>query len=131
MIIYYDKKLYNIIIIFYYVMFSALFNNIFKYKRDLYLKILRTRIYYIKNIRDIIRIMKNIEYFHKNLSSDELCNILISCFNYYPLTQHELQKFSLIQQDYNYELGMKNYASFIMWLVCIQYINERPNMLLK
>ena len=48
----------------YYVMFDALFNNIFKYKHDLYLKFLRVRIYNIKNIKDIIRIMKNIEYLH-------------------------------------------------------------------
>lgn len=115
----------------YYVMFGALFDKIFKYKHDLYLKFLRVRIYNIKNIKDIIRIMKNIEYFYKNLTSDDLCSILLSCFNQYPLTQQELQKFSLIQQNYNNDLGIQNYASFIMWIVCIHSINERPNRLLK
>ena len=107
--------------------------NFFTFKYSLYLKYIRYRIYYIKNITDMIKIIKNINYFHYNLTSDKLSQILIDCFNIYPLDEKELQKISIIQQEHDKDLGIKNYVSFILWLSCIQSIieNNNNNKLLK
>ena len=105
--------------------------NFFTLKYNLYLKYIRYRIYYINNIDDIIKIIKNINYFHYNLTSDKLSQILIDCFNIYPLDEKELQKLSIIQQQYDIELGIKNYVSFILWISCIQFIIEKNNKILK
>ena len=107
-----------------------MFDYIYKYKYNLYLKFIRYRIYYVHNVNDILHIINNISFFHKNLTSDKLTQILTDCFYLYPLTEKELQKLSIIQQIYDLEMGIENYVSFIIWISCIQSIIERSNNLL-
>jgi len=107
-----------------------MYNNIYKYKYILYLKFIRYRIYYINNANDILHIINNISFFYKDLTSDKLTQILTDCFNLYPLNERELQKLSIIQQMHDLELGIKNYVSFMIWISCIQSINETSNNLL-
>ncbi len=107
-----------------------MFNKFFKYKYILYLKYIRYRIYYIRDVYNIINIIKNISYVYIDLTSDKLSQILTDCFNLYPLSDTELQTLSIIQQTYDTSLGIENYASFIIWISCIQSITERYNTLL-
>tara|TARA_Y100000816_G_C25856717_1_gene447393 strand:+ start:311 stop:505 length:195 start_codon:yes stop_codon:yes gene_type:complete len=53
--------------------------------------------------------------------------IIIDSLNYYPLNEIELQKLSLLQQNYDMKLGIENYSSFILWISCMQYIIENNN----
>lgn len=106
-----------------------------KYKYQLYLRYLqylRYRIYYIKNATDIISIFRHINflYFYKNITSDDITEILTDCFLYYPVTDLELQKFSILQQEYDNDLGIKNYATLMIWVSIIQSIQEKNTLLL-
>tara|TARA_B100000424_G_C22875766_1_gene466304 strand:- start:128 stop:469 length:342 start_codon:yes stop_codon:yes gene_type:complete len=92
-----------------------------------YIKFIRYKIYKINNIKDIIYIFKNISFFYKNADSNIIMQIIIDSLNYYPLNEIELQKLSLLQQNYDMKLGIENYSSFILWVSCIQYIIESNN----
>lgn len=90
----------------------------------LYIKYIRYRIFSINNVNDLIYIFKNINFFYKNVTTDALCEIIIDCLKKYPLTETELQKISLLEQNYTYNLGIENYATCILWLCVIQSIQE-------
>jgi len=92
----------------------------------LYLKYIRFRIYRIRNVQDIITLIKNIAYFYEPITSDNICNILVDCLNLYPLSAVEMQKISVLQQHYDLQLGIENYATFIMWVSCVHSILEKP-----
>jgi hypothetical protein len=96
----------------------------------IYLRYLRYRMYYIDNARDVINIMNNICFFNRAQTSDQISAVIIDCLNLYPLTDIELQKFSLLQQHHDLGLGIENYASFVLWISSIQSIIERSNVLL-
>lgn len=90
----------------------------------LYLKYLRYRIKNCNTIDDYLKVIKNIDYFHKDVTSDKLCDIIIECLKLSPLTEQELQKISILQQKYDIENGLYNYISFIFWSCAIYYIQE-------
>ena len=89
---------------------------------SLYLKYIRNKIRQIKDVYDIIDILNNINNCYGNVSTDQLISTLIECFNKYPLSDYDLQKISLLQQKYDNTLDIENYASFLLWMSCIQYI---------
>ena len=91
---------------------------------SIYLKYLRYRIKSCNTVDDIVSLLKNINFFHKDTTSDKICDILIKCFNIYPITNEELQKFSIFEQQYNNEYGIYNYATFILWTSIIISIQE-------
>ena len=91
---------------------------------SIYLKYLRYRIKSCKNVDDIVSLLKNINFFHKDITSDKICDILIKCFCIYPITNEELQKFSIFEQQYSNEYGIYNYATFILWTSIIISIQE-------
>ncbi len=95
----------------------------------IYLRYLRFRIYKIKTIQDIIKITQNIGFFIRPATSDTISAVFIDCFNRYPLTEIEIQKLSLFQQHYDLGLGIENYASFLIWISCIQTIIESEELL--
>ena len=97
------------------------------YMYNLYLKYLRYRIRRCNTIDDFIKVIKNIDYFHKDINSDKLCDIIIQCLQLYPLSNDELQKISILQQQYDSELGIYNYVTFILWVSSIQSIQEIHN----
>ena len=97
------------------------------YMYNLYLKYLRYRIRRCNTIDDFIKVIKNIDYFHKDINSDKLCDIIIQCLQLYPLSNDELQKISILQQQYDSELGIYNYVTFILWVSSIQSIQETQN----
>jgi hypothetical protein len=97
----------------------------------IYLRYIRYRIYCIENVNDVINIMKNICLFTQATTSDQITTVITDCLNIYPLYEIELQKFSILQQNHNLELGIENYASFILWISSIYSIIERKELLLK
>ena len=101
--------------------------SIRKYNFLIYL--LRIAIYKVKNVTDIIYILKKITFHFKEISyevsTDDICLVLITCLNKYPLNEIELQKFSILQQQYENDVGIQSYASTLFWICCIQSITER------
>jgi hypothetical protein len=91
---------------------------------NIYIKYIRYRIFLINNVKDIIKIFKNINFFYKNITTDKICEIIIDGFKIFPLSEQELQKLSLLEQNYNSNLGIENYATCILWLCVIQSIQE-------
>lgn len=81
--------------------------------------------YYINSAIDVINIMNNISFFYRAQTSDQISAVIIDCLNKYPLTEIELQKFSILQQYHDLGLGIENYASFVLWISSIQSIIER------
>lgn len=93
------------------------------YKNYLYIIYIRWRIYYSKTPNDIKKIFKNISYFNNKINSDQLLEFLINCLTIYPLKDKELQKFSLWQQEFQNDLGLINYVTFMLWLSVIESLN--------
>lgn len=104
------------------------FDILIKKKDILYLKYIRLRIYYSKKPKDIIKIFKNICYFNRYNCSDEILTFLIKCFTIYPVTDIEMQKFSLWEQEYNNEGGIINFATFTLWLSIIEALKNTINI---
>lgn len=102
------------------------------YKKDIYsfyLYYLRYRIKNVKTCYDIINIFKNINFYFRNICSDSLCNIITDCIKTYPLYNHEIQKFSTLQQQFDMNLGIENYVTFIFWICVIKSIEENQKLL--
>ena len=95
----------------------------------LYLKYLRYRIKRCKTIEDYLKVFKNINYFHKNVNSDKLCDIIIKCFELSPLTEEELQKISILQQKYDNENGLYNFITIMLWTCAIYSIQHSSSCL--
>jgi len=110
---------------------STILNLSAKYNNILYLKYIRLRIYYVKKEKDIIKILRDISYYTNYKSSDEILTFLIKCFTIYPLSDIEMQKFSIWQQKYNNEGGMVNFATFTLWLSIIESLNNNSTLLIK
>lgn len=106
-------------------------NKYSKKKFNFLIYLLRIYISKINKVYDIISLLKKISiYFFKNsqeVSTDNICFVIITCLNKYPITNIELQRFSIIQQTYDRELGIRNFASTLLWLCCIQSIQEREH----
>ena len=99
------------------------------FKHYLYLLLLRYKINKINCVEDIIDLVKNITLYKKNITTDQLINILIECFKIYPLTEKELQTLSTLQQIHENDLDIKNYVTFIIWISTIHYIDETNDQL--
>ena len=93
------------------------------------LNYIRFRIYYSKSPNDIIKILKNISYINGCNNSDEIITFLIRCFVLYPLTEYEMRKFSIWEQEYNNEGGITNFATFTVWLSIIESVNINLKLL--
>ena len=65
----------------------------------------------------------------RNLTSDKLTIILVDCLSKYPLNDNEIQKFSILQQYYENELGIKNYVTLIIWTSFIISFQEKNTVL--
>jgi hypothetical protein len=108
---------------------------IYKYKYNIYLRYLRYRISKIKSSNDIIKILRNIDFFFYkiylwnsiDISTDMLSTIITDCINKYPLSIKEMQIFSLLQQYYENSKGLEEYATFLFWICIIQSVNENKN----
>ena len=98
------------------------------YLHNVYLLYLRYRIKNINNSQDIINIFKSINYYHKNITCDQITNIITECINLYPLDYKEIQLSSLLQQKHDKEFGMENYVTFVFWTCILQSIMENEKM---
>ena len=111
---------------------NNLYRDIIKNYNLLYLLYIRYKIKNIKNINDIINIFRKINYYYSyNLTTDTLLDFLIKCMWLYPLSDIELQKISLFQQEYNYEYNIAGYVTITLWLAAIQSLmndNSKPNI---
>lgn len=90
----------------------------------IYLHYLRYRISNAYTCYDIINIFKNISFYYKNICADELNNIIIECIKKYPLSQKEMERFSILQQQYSNTLGIDNYVTMILWTCILISIDE-------
>lgn len=103
--------------------------NIKSYIYTLYLYYLRFRIKNIKTTNDIITIFKNINFCYKNVTCDQLCNIIGDCIKQYPLDITEIEKSSLLQQENDNKLGIENYVTFVYWICILDNIIENEKKL--
>ena len=95
--------------------FIQIKNKINNLKNFLYLKYIRYKIKKIKNINDIVRLIKNINYYNKDDIS-YVMNIIIDSLYLESITENELQKISLIQQEYEKDLNIQGYAISVLWI---------------
>lgn len=87
------------------ILLNNLFFNYFKNKGLLiYIYYIRKLIYFSSTTNDLINILNNINFIYGNLNCDQLMNFIILCFNFYPLKDEEIQKFSIMQQKYNNDI---------------------------
>ena len=101
-----------------------MFKRIYQFKYQIYLRYLRYRFFHVKKELDLVQILKNISLFNTYLTSDDLLNIINDCFTLYPLTDIELQRFSILQQQNVLELGINNYVTLVVWLCCVYSIQN-------
>ena len=90
----------------------------------LYLKIIRYYISNINNINDVINIFCIIERIKKRNNTDDIMEIFIECFDKYPLTEIELQKISLLHQEFNNNNNINGFVITVLWLSIIISIDE-------
>jgi hypothetical protein len=107
------------------------FNIIKNYLHKFYFLYLRYKIKNINNCQDIIKILNNMTYYNKNINSDELTDIITKCIKLYPLNDIEIQKYSLLQQQYDNKHNIENYVTFIFWISILQSIIENENEKIK
>ena len=93
-------------------------------KHWLYLKFIRYRIKKIKNIKDKINIIKNINYFYPKDGVNSITEVLVECFKKYPITELELQKISIMQQYYENYIDINGFSILVLWLSINQNIME-------
>ena len=103
--IYWINKKYN----------STQLINFNKKKRNHWI---RNKLYNVKNINDCIKILENFN------TTDEMFENIINIYNINPPTDYELQIFSILFQQYYYNLDIKGFAASTMWFIIIQWINE-------
>ena len=96
--------------------------SIKKYNYDL--KKIRFKIKISKSPDDLVIILKCISSIFNCLSADDFSEILVNCFKMFPLTEIELQKFSIWQQTYEYDTGIHSFTTTIFWICAIQSIIE-------
>ena len=76
----------------------------------------------ITNVNDCIKLLQMFE------TTDEMCDNIINVFHEFNPSEDELQKFSLIFQDYHNNVDNKGFAASTMWFCVIQWINESQNL---
>jgi glutaredoxin-related protein len=97
--------------------FIEIKNKINNMKNFLYLKYIRYKIKKIKNINDIVRLIKNINYYNNdNDDISYVMNIIIESLFLEEIKEIELQKISLIQQEYEKDLNIQGYAISVLWI---------------
>lgn len=77
----------------------------------------------------MIKILKNISYINGCNNSDKIITFLIRCLLLYSLTEYEMRKFSIWEQEYNYEGGITNFATITVWLSIIESVNINLKLL--
>lgn len=89
----------------------------------LYLYYIRYKIFKINNVDDIVKIFEIINYyFNYSCTTDMILDILINSLLLYPLTEIELQKLSLLQQQYYNYNNIFGYITLTLWLAVIHII---------
>ena len=91
--------------------------------RYLYLKIIRYYISNINNINDVINLFYIIDYIKKCNNTDDNMGLIVDSLNKYPLTEIELQKISLLEQQFNSSKDIEGYVITVLWLSIIYYID--------
>ena len=91
--------------------------------RYLYLKIIRYYISNINNINDVLNLFYIIDNIKKCNNTDDNMSLIIDSLNKYPLTEIELQKISLLEQQFNSNKNIEGYVITVLWLSIIYYID--------
>ena len=100
-------------------------NRNFCYRRYKYLMYrLHRQIINSKTPTDLINILKFISFWFNCSSTDEFSNVLIQCFQIFPLNDNIIHKLSLWQQIYQNEIGINSYTTTIFWICYIQYVMD-------
>ena len=93
-------------------------------KRYFYMYFLRFWVHKAKNVNDLIKILNFLTSKYMCLSTDDLTEFLVNCFIRYPITELELQRFSLWQQTYDLRGDIDNFTTTLFWVCIIQAIQE-------
>ena len=91
--------------------------------RYLYLKIIRYYISNINNINDVLNLFYIIDNIKKYNNTDDNMNLIIDSLSKYPLTEIELQKISLLEQQFNNSKNIEGYIITVLWLSILYYID--------
>ena len=105
---------------------TSTIDKIKKNFNNLRLLYVRYKILKINNIWDIVNIFKLINYYHNySCTTDIILDFLIKSISLYKLSDIELQKISLLQQEYKNEYNLFGYASLTLWLAIIESFNYK------
>jgi len=129
----YDEPQITISKSFYNIIKNNITNNITAHRNGICLYSLRFFIRRAKKVDDLIQILKFMASKYNCLSGDDLTELLVNCFKKYPVTDLELQQFSIWQQQYDsdYTGGIYNYVTIVFWTCIIYAIQEREESLLS
>jgi len=100
-------------------------SNIYTKQHNFYLYLLRFCIHKAKNINDLIKISNFLASKCNCLSADDLTETLVLCFKKYPITEVELQQFSIWQQMYVLDASIYGYVTTLFWICILHSIQER------
>lgn len=114
---------------------SKSFYNIIKTKiaekrYNLYLYTVRLYIRKAKTVEDLVKIMQYMSTKCQCVSADDLTELLVNCFKLYPITDIEMQQFSVWQQQYDSSAGggIYNYVTLVFWTCICHAIQEREDL---
>ena len=100
----------------------------FPYKSLFYKYYLRKKIRNCQNVQDLILVFKTIDFFYSNVSVDTIQEILVNLLVISPLTDLEMQRFSIMQQEYQDGIGIETYVTLVFWSCVEISILERETM---
>ena len=101
------------------ILFSKYTNRFIEsYSKQAFKYNLRNKLSRIKTIDDCVKLLQMFE------TTDEMCENIINIFHKFNPSENELQKFSLIYQEYHNNIDNKGFAASTLWFCIIQWINE-------
>jgi len=113
---------------FVFFMQSILSKIIIKYVKLTNIKRLRLKLKNIKNINDVIFILKYLSDNKILTTTDELFNKIYTCYLFEPPTDSELQIISIIQQKYINTHNIEEYSITTLWVCILYYIDNLPKL---
>lgn len=83
---------------------------------EVYLYYVYKRLKYCKNVYELVKIYKNINFFIDIKDADHILSVIVDCVTHYPLSTERYEFFSILQQTHSETLGLENYVTLITWL---------------
>ena len=110
------------------VMQSVLSKIIIKYIKLKNIKRIRLKLKNIKNINDVIFIFKYLSDNKIRITTDDLFNLIYTCYLFEPPTDSELQIISMLQQKHINTHNIEEYSITTLWVCILYYIDNLPKI---